>query len=344
MKKSHYIVILAGGKGERLWPLSREKMPKQLLTLGNKHSLLEQTIARVKSLVPKSNLLIMTTEQQEEEIKRLVGHEVNQVLTEPCARNTAPAILLACLQIFEKDKDATIVFLPADHFIIQDALFRIHLKKALDFSAHNEVFSLVGIKPNFAATGYGYIEYEEKKTAARSLNKVSHFHEKPSLKIAKLYISLSNMLWNIGVFCGKASLFINEYKNIIPTLFNAVMKYHKGDGNYQNCESISFDHAVLEKSKKIFVEPADFSWSDVGNLEIFLSIRAQHQQVNAPVININSKNNIVDVPKKLVGLIGIEDLCIVETDDVLLISKKKQTDNVKLILNKLKDEKQNHYL
>lgn len=344
MNKYHYIVILAGGKGERLWPLSREKRPKQLLPFCNDLSLLEQTINRVQKLVEKEHLWIVTTEQQEEQITQMVGAKVGKVLTEPASRNTAPAILLTCLKIAEQDSNAVVSFLPADHFITQDGIFRDNLKNALDFSAHHEGITLLGLKPDWAATGYGYIEFEKKNEASIKPQKVIRFHEKPSVATAELYLMLPNMLWNIGIFCAKVSTFLHEYEQTAPSIVSGVKNYLADKEQYEQCENISIDHAVLEKSVNTHVLPVSFTWSDVGNLDTFLSLHAKHKEASAHTVTINSQNNTINVKDKLVALIGIENLCIVETDDVLLIAQRDQTDKVKQVLSLLKEESNEHYL
>ncbi len=346
MKKTNrYIVILAGGKGERLWPLSRKELPKQLLPFGGGGSLLAQTIGRVQPFIKKEQLWIITTKQQKKLIDLHAGSKVGTVLAEPCSRNTAPAILLTCLQIMKHDKDAVIAFLPADHYIKQEDIFRKNLNDVLEFSEKNDYITLLGAQPQWPATGYGYIEYEKIKKDTKGIpHKVNRFHEKPSLSTAKLYVTLSNMLWNIGIVCGKVSTFIEEYKKTAPAMVADVQNYVQHKGSYDQCENSSIDHSVLEKSNATYVLPVDFGWSDVGNLDIFLSLRSKHQGVSNRVITVDAHDNIVDVPQKLVALIDVENLCIVETDDVLLITKRDQTDKVKNVLAQLKNQNEEGYL
>ncbi|MEX0940363.1 MAG: mannose-1-phosphate guanylyltransferase [Candidatus Babeliales bacterium] len=344
MKKHQYIVILAGGKGERLWPLSREKWPKQLLTIDNS-SLLDHTIDRVQSLIPKSRLFIITTESQKKTIKKLVGHRIGGIIVEPESCNTAPAILLACLKIFEKDAYATIGFVPADHFIPDHNAFAQEFKHALNHATQENKIILLGIKPNWAATGYGYIEYEYQKNKLDNItHKVIRFHEKPTIKTAQYYGGLPNMLWNAGMFCANISVFLKEFEKHAPKLLKAVQGYLASSIEYNLCEKISIDYALLEKSTNISVLPVNFLWSDVGNLEIFLSLINQNVAQKLPIISINAKNNIINISDKLVALIGVNNLCVVETNDVLLIVQRDKTDKVKDVVTKLKTQKNEKYL
>ncbi|MGE0207097.1 MAG: mannose-1-phosphate guanylyltransferase [Candidatus Babeliales bacterium] len=337
---SRYIVILAGGKGERLWPLSREKKPKQLLSLDDQNSLLERTVMRASLIVEKHNIFIMTTEQQVDSIKSLLGDSIGGILSEPIGRNTAPALLLATLYIQQKDPSAIIAFLPADAFIVEDDQFAKHLNNALEFSQAHDAITLLGIRPDFPATNYGYIEMAAQKN---DVVKVSRFHEKPSAQLADVYSTMDTMLWNIGIFCAKSSVFIEEYNRHAQQLYKVVCDFFEHKADYKDAENISIDYAVLEKSNAVYVQPCSFTWSDVGNLEIFLSLHKKHSQQQTEVIELHAANNIVQVPKKLVALIGVEDLCVVETDDVLLIAKRDQTDKVKHILHQLREKNSHHY-
>jgi mannose-1-phosphate guanylyltransferase len=344
MKKNRYIVILAGGKGERLWPLSRQKRPKQLLPFCYDLSLLEQTINRIAQLVKKEHLWIVTTQEQEKQINQLVGQQVGQIVAEPASRNTAPAILLTCLEIAQKDENAIVSFLPADHFITQDDIFQENLKTAFEYSTQHDVITLLGLKPEWAATGYGYIEFEKNDKTVMQPQKIVRFHEKPSAATAQMYLMLPNMLWNIGVFCAKISVFLKEYEYAVPSLLSTMEDYLVGKKSYEQCDNISIDHAVMEKSRSIYVLPVSFIWSDVGNLDTFISLHTKHKETAPNTISINAQNNVLNVKDKLVALIGVENLCIVQTDDVLLIAQRDQTDKVKQVISLLKDKKNEDYL
>lgn len=340
VKKSNaraiYCVILAGGSGERLWPLSRKHKPKQLLEVGDQKTLLDQAIERLKPITSRDKIWICTTSQHAASIEKLTAETVGHIIVEPGARNTGPAIALSCLEIYEKDPQALVLFLPADPFIPPHdyKLFADYLDHAFDFVSQEDRITLLGVKPTFAATGYGYIEFELESQAPFS---VAKFHEKPSMQVAQEYMASSNMLWNIGMFCAKVSVFIDEFKQVAPAMYAGVVGYRAGLNSYDAIVSDSVDYAIMEKSKKISVLPVDFSWCDVGNLEIFLSIKQQYGVLNnKKLLEVESKNNLVDVQDTLVALIGVEDLCIVQTDQVLLVTKREDSEKVRAIVKLLK--------
>lgn len=335
-----YGVILAGGKGERLWPLSREQLPKQLLSLHQK-SLLEHTHDRLSTIISPSNISVVTIQEQAHAIAPFVAAPEN-IIVEPFARNTAPALLLSCLTIAKKNPNALILFSPADHYINELQKFTDTLQQALSASATHDAIILLGIKPQHPATGYGYIEYYATDS---DIPKILCFHEKPSLEQATRYYQADNMLWNIGIFCAKASVFIQEYKRLAPEIFEGVYNYFLtgNESSYQQLESISVDYAIMEKIDSSLVIPADFAWSDVGNLATFLSLQALDAHPQKQIL-LNAHNNLVMAEGKLAVLIGVDDLCIVQTDDVLLISRREDVEKVKLAVHELKKNNQETYL
>lgn len=339
---NRYIVILAGGKGDRLWPLSRKKKPKQLLSFGSKKSLLEQTIDRVQALVPRQNLWIITTQEQHQQIFDLVGNKVGKIIAEPLSRNTAPAILLSCMIIAEENPDASIMIIPADHYITDNKVFGDYLQHMFTASEDSKKIILLGLKPTYPATGYGYIEYSKQLSSSLPLYDIENFHEKPSNKTAELYLCLPSMLWNIGIFCAEVAVFLHEYKTLAPKLYENVTKTRVDESYYALCENISIDYAIMEKTTKSSVIAAEFLWSDVGNLETFLSLQVTEKTSNM-CITIDSTNNIISVEDKLVALIGVENLCIVQTGDVLLISQRSDVEKVKLVVQQLQTHN-NQYL
>lgn len=338
-----YIVILAGGKGERLWPLSREKKPKQLLTLSGAETLVELTIDRVKSLTTQDAVWVMTTEAYKKDIQEITKKSAGTIITEPSTRNTGAAILLTCLQIADQDKDATVIFLPADHFIPDADALRAALQKATAYARTYHRIVLLGNKPTFAATGYGYIEYDAAE-CTDEIYRIAQFHEKPDEQTAAQYIKMPTMLWNGGMFVGNVATFIDEFKHHAPQLYAEVTDFCKGKRSYDDVTSISIDHALMEKSSNLAVLPVTFAWSDIGNLRIFSELKQSLDTHKQSRISYNSTNNLVIAPQKLVALLDVHDLCIIDTDDVLLIGNQHTIEQVKQILQLLKEDGKNDYL
>jgi mannose-1-phosphate guanylyltransferase len=339
-----YGVVLAGGVGERLWPLSRQDHPKQFLSVGSTENLLQQSISRFQGVIAHDAMWVVTSALHASYISEHMKESVGHLLVEPCGRNTGPALLYACLELYKKDPNAVVVFTPADPYIPESdyALYRSSMSQAIAFAQANDAIVLCGVKPTYAATGYGYIECQQLQQD--SCFKVERFHEKPSFAIAQNYIQQKNMLWNIGTFVAKVSVFIDEYKRIAPDLMQELELFQEGKKEYSDVSSVSVDCAVIEKSNRVWVLPVEFSWCDVGNLDVYLSIKVQKDAHTQKEVIVESHNNIVDVPNKLVALIGVDDLCIVETDDALLITKRSQAEKVRAVVAQLKQQKQTEYL
>ncbi|TET05941.1 hypothetical protein E3J79_04080 [Candidatus Dependentiae bacterium] len=347
MNSEHlYAVILAGGCSERLWPLSRQCKPKQFLSIDNKKTLLEQTIDRISSFINIENIWISTTKNYK---KMVLSHtSAKRLIIEPCMRNTAPSVILACLKLIQQDPDATIIFVPTDSFIPdEEKEFFVHdACIALDFANKFDCITLLGVKPTYPATGYGYIEYvlpsdiKHKKPLM-----VKQFHEKPSIIIANSYVNKENMLWNSGVICAKASVIIEEFKALAPDMYESIQAYLQGGIAYSQVRSDSIDYVLLEKSKYIYVLPVDFSWCDIGSIATFVTLKNQYADFNDKLIAIKSHNNNIEInDDTLTVLIGVDDLCIIKTADVLLIVKKDHAEQVREILAHLRQHDQEDYL
>lgn len=334
-----YFVLLAGGNGERLWPLSNEQTPKQLLLLGPDGSLLTQAIDRISPLANKSAIWVSTTEKHEHRIRSAVGTKVGTVLVEPGARNTAPAILYCCMKIHATDPDATVVFLPADAFIPKREwpTFTDYLATAIDHAQGSSDIVLLGLKPAYPATGYGYIEYDvaHSKTNNPPYH-VTHFREKPSYDVAQQYLEDGNKLWNIGTFVGRVQTFIDEYQKAAPEIYLAMCRYIQGIGRYEDVPKDSIDYAVTERSKSVSVLPVDVSWCDVGNIEVFLTLKQEYSTLHANFVSVDARNNLVDVPGQTVALVGVHDLCVVQANGALLITKRDQAEQVRSVVDLLR--------
>ncbi len=333
-----YAVILAGGSGERLWPYSNQKRPKQLLHIAQQGTLLEQAINRFATSIPHERIWISTTEKFKSIINETCGSHVGAIIAEPAPQNTAPSILLSCLSIAAQDPQATIIFAPADPFIPEQEskVFVESIQKTIIFAQKHNCIALLGVKPTSPATGYGYIEHTPATDNGSNLLQVLRFHEKPSLEKAIEYCSSTTMLWNIGMFCGTATAFIEAFKKHVPTIFEAVTAFVEGHGMYTAAPAISIDYAIMEKSEKIFVLPISLTWYDVGNLHTFLSLKKQFDGENTRIISVQSKDNLVDAPDLVVALVGLDNLCITKQQNVLVIAKKESTEQIRDVVRYLK--------
>jgi len=318
-------IILCGGNGTRLWPLSRALMPKQFVKLFDDKSLFQLTVER-NSKVCNAQYIVSNAEQYFLALDQLneLGKSNNQYLLEPIGRNTAPAIALAC---FSLDYDEIVLVTPSDHLIKNEKAYAEVLEKAKEFAGQGKL-STFGITPTFAETGFGYIEADNYEVKA--------FHEKPDIATATKYLQANNYYWNSGMFCFKAGVFLEELKKYSPDIYNAsLLAYDNAvkDGmiriKYEDMIQIpddSIDYAVMEKSKRVKVVPSDIDWSDVGSFDALAE--------ELP----NDENNNFIISDKVVELIEIKDSIIVDTGDALLVAKKGSSQKVKEIVQRLKKE------
>jgi mannose-1-phosphate guanylyltransferase/mannose-6-phosphate isomerase len=329
-----YCVVLAGGTGERLWPLSTKNKPKQFLSLDGEKSLLEATFDRLEEVTGTKHRWVVTTQALESLVKSVMKDKVDYIVAESESRNTGPAILYTLMKISELNPHALVIFLPADHYIPDDKAFSQAINAAL-YQSNSDHITLLGIKPSYAATGYGYIQVTPTDFVAQTAVPVLGFFEKPSRENAENYVQSQNMLWNAGIFCGKVKSFIDEYELTAPSLVTAMHTFMKQEGSYTDLPNISIDYAVLEKSKQISVLPVNFEWSDIGNLSVYLATRKNTNTVST-IIEIDSKDNLIQSQKKVVALIDVENLCIIETENALLIAPRQSAERVKKVVEALK--------
>lgn len=334
-----YVVILASDSGERLWPLTRKKNPQQLLPFKQKKSLLHQTIERAHSLVPKERCIIVTADDQEETIEKAVGHMVDTILVESLSRNTAAAMILAALEIEKRNPEATVIFMPADHYISDTNNFTEFVLHALDYAKESKEITLLGLKPTYSATGYGYIEYDKDLSVP---TKITMLYEKPDKETAEEYVK-KGFLWNSGICISHIKLFIDECERYLSDTISLLRMGVEDYSFYEEMESTSIEKGLLEKSNKISVLPVDFVWCDVGNLETFLSLRESGLGFDR-VVSIESKNNLVDVQEGIVALVGVENLCVIQHDQVLLVVHRDHSEKVKQVLDVLRKDHKEEYL
>ncbi len=318
-------MVLAGGSGQRLWPLSTKKHPKHLIPFLNNKSLLEQTIERAN----QENIWVLTNSNQLGIIQDSLPKLKENIVAEPTARNTAPAILWMCNKINEIDPNSVIVILPADHFIPEKEKFNQTINQAVKYANENSKIITIGIVPTEAATGYGYIQVDDAFNVIK-------FHEKPNIEKAQEYIKNKDMFWNAGIFVAKTEIFIKEFQTHAPALWENMQKFMQGSFQYSELENISIDYAIMEKSSNIALIPSNFEWHDVGNLSVFLNLKKRFEKNSTEIINVESYNNIANTSKKLVICVGVSELCIIETEDVILITKNNSVEQVKNVLPKIK--------
>jgi mannose-1-phosphate guanylyltransferase/mannose-6-phosphate isomerase len=358
-----YAIIMAGGSGTRFWPLSREKMPKQLLKIGGEDTLIRETVGRVLPLVRMEDIFIVTNQVLADSI----GHQLltkfdrswdGNMILEPEAKNTAPALGLAALHLERLDPEAVMIVLAADHSIRKTDDFLKVLRKAGEAAGHGYLVTL-GIQPDRPETGYGYIKSGEKckETGIEGVCKVEAFVEKPDIETAKGYLKKSGYYWNSGMFVWKVSAFLNEIAKCHPALHQGLGEIRKSIGTeketevvrmvFKKLDPISIDYAVMEKTDRAAVIPADIGWSDVGSwtaLDDVSERDASGNVIMGNVIDIGSRDSIVYAEKRLVATIGLKDAVVVDTPDATLVCSKDRAQDVKKVVDELKKRKAEEHL
>lgn len=342
-----YAVILAGGSGTRLWPLSRQQRPKQFLNVVGPQSLLEATVARLSPVIPAHQVLIVTGKEQARGEAYQALQRYNTLL-EPVGRNTAPAIALAAAWLSRDGSDPLMVVLPADHVIRDRTAFHAALQQALQ-QAESGGLVTFGIRPSRAETGYGYIE---TASADAAVLPVVRFTEKPDAATAQQFVDAGRYWWNSGMFVWRASVFLSELAVHVPEA-HQVLTTLQGQWNAAGTEvdaqaaidtyfaqmpSISVDYGILEKSDKVWLVPCDIGWSDVGSWDAVHEVADQDARGNAlqgHVLALDCDNTLIHSNSRLVAAVGVQDLCIVETADAVMVAPRGQTQRVREIVTEL---------
>ena len=347
MNKVH-AVILAGGSGSRLWPLSRQHLPKQFLALDGEISLLQTTINRLSPTIAAKDVLIVT---QEAHAKGEAYHALlpYQSLYEPIGRNTAPAIALAAAYLMIEGDDPVMVVLPADHIIKDEVQFRAHLEIAIQAAQSGRLLTF-GIQPTRPDTGFGYIKTRNSAPSSQnSVLEVERFTEKPDLDTANAFLKEGCYYWNSGMFVWRASVILAEIRQHLPAVYRTVqtiLEDSRAGATFQQAvekhfaamPSISIDYGVLEKSDRVSLIPCDIGWNDVGSWQAVHEISPKDAHGNAlqgNVIAVDCKNSLIRAEKRLVAAIGVEDLCVIETADAILIAKSDETQRVREVVDVL---------
>ncbi|WP_320034577.1 mannose-1-phosphate guanylyltransferase/mannose-6-phosphate isomerase [Halarcobacter sp.] len=333
-------IILCGGNGTRLWPISRTLMPKQFVKMFDNQSLFQSTVKRNKSLCSQT-FIVSNSEQYFlalDQLEELDLSKNSKYLLEPLARNTAPAIALAC---FALAYDEILLVTPSDHLIKNQKEYEKVLQSGKELALQNNLVTF-GITPTYPETGFGYIEANDFDVKA--------FHEKPDEKTANLYFEHGNYFWNSGMFCFKAGVFLDELKKYSPKVYEASLKAYENAKNdemirikFEDMEKIpedSIDYAVMEKSSIVKVIPSDIQWTDLGSFDSLYDELPKDESGNTQNpnhISCDSKNNLIYGVERKIATIDVDDLIIVDTADALLVSKRGSSQKVKTIVKKLKD-------
>lgn len=340
-----FVFIMAGGSGERFWPMSRTSTPKHLLRLLGEKTLLEQTIQRFEGIVPLDRIFVLTNIAQVEATKRAIPFfPEKNIIAEPCKRDTAPAAALATALALRMHPDALVALFPADAMIHDTSTFQEQLNEAATLTAESAALLTFSIKPNHPATGFGYLELGEKISTEvatqTTFQNVNRFVEKPTLEKAKEFLARDHYGWNAGMFLWQATSFVHECERQQPalaTFIKAIIatkfpeKFIKEE--FEKLPKISVDYAIMEKANHVIAATARFDWDDVGSwkaLPTHLSVDDQHNTIKAPhVVTLDSFNNIVVSEGKTIALCGVQDLVVVETADALLICHRDAVEKIK---------------
>ena len=361
-----YPVILAGGRGTRFWPLSRKKRAKQLLALDGKQTMIQQTVARLLPLASSKQFWIISNDDLRPAIlKQLPKLPKAQVLAEPVGRNTAPAIGLAAFLLLREHPDAVIGMFPSDHVIADEKSYRATIERGVEIAAAGENIVVLGIRPNRAETGYGYIEAGSEFSG--DALRVRRFTEKPDAEKAAAFVAAGNYFWNSGMFLWSARTLADALREHLPRTAAILEEIAATFGTrkfartfrrlYPRCENISVDYAVLEprsakgeQAGNIFCLPADFGWNDLGS---WTALHEHHSTKSSPpegnlisgagAFVLNAHGNYVHAPGKFVATVGVSDLVVVETPDAMLITTRQHAQDVGKVVKYL-DERKLHKL
>jgi len=358
MNKNHYAILMAGGVGSRFWPVSTSGYPKQFHDmLGTGDTLIQKTFKRLNSFIPTENILVLTNEKYKDLVReQLPAIQKQQVILEPAMRNTAPCILYAALKIHKENPEAIMVVAPSDHWIEDEEAFANNVTTCINTCEKDNVLCTLGIKPTFPNTGFGYIEFEKKDGG--TLKKVRQFTEKPNHETALEFLERGNFLWNAGIFIWRAHTIITAFKKHQPqlyALFQAGIPVYNTKNEqgfireyYAVAENISIDYAILEKTEAIYVLPATFDWSDLGTWGSLFEKLEKDTNHNALVqgklLAGDARGNMIRLPKEKLAVIeGLQDFIVVDKEDVLLIIPKSREQDIKQILEKVKNTIGDHY-
>lgn len=344
---NRYVIIMAGGVGSRFWPLSRQSKPKQFLDiLGSGETLLQQTFRRFSAFCRKENIFVVTGSDHHDLVAEQLDIPPANILAEPFRRNTAPCLAYGTFRIMQENPEAVIVVTPADHLIVKEDEFCEVIKKGYDFASKNDALLTLGIKPDRPETGYGYIQADRKKPVRdyENLLMVKTFTEKPDIELARVFIQSGDFYWNSGIFIWNMKSILAAFEKHLPDMFSAFNEGRDLYGTeaekkfigktYIGCKSISIDYGIMEKADNVYVICTDMGWSDLGTW----SSLYKHSKIDTrgnsivrgEVFTYDTRGNIFNISHGKVAVIqGLHDFIVVDSDDVLLIVRKDEEQNIK---------------
>ncbi len=347
-----YALILAGGSGERFWPLSRRALPKQLLRLVSKNALLEETVARIADWIPRERILVLTNIDQEKGVRALLKElPTENIVAEPVKRDTAAAMALGTGWVAVRDHAATMIVLPADHVITDDKAFKETMMLAAAAAEETGSLVTVGVKPTWACPGFGYIELGESvplkdRTDKDAVHRVVRFREKPNVDLAESFLRKGHFRWNAGMFVWSVPTVLSEFNRHTPELANFISQL-RAPGKFEKVlrerfsklPRVSFDYAIMEKADRVLMVEAQFDWDDVGSWTAVAKYLEKDEQGNASrgsVTAVDSTNNIVfDQTGTTIALLGVHNLVVVRTNDAVLVCHRHQVEKIKDLISKL---------
>jgi mannose-1-phosphate guanylyltransferase len=356
MDNSIYALILAGGSGERFWPLSRRNRPKQLLRLVSDRTLLEETIARLDGLVPPERILILTNVEQEKSVRDLLKHFPKEnIVAEPVKRDTAAAVALGAGWIAARDHAATMLVLPADHVIADREAFQETMKTAAAAAQETGALVTIGIKPTWACPGFGYIEQGDavrlRSGSKIAVHRVVRFREKPNVDLAESFLRKGNFRWNAGMFVWSVPTVLSEFNRHAPELADFISQVRSPKNldkllreRFSSLPRISFDYAIMEKADRVLVVEASFDWDDVGSWQAvarYFKKDAHGNAANLALTALDSNDNIIfNDGDTAIALLGVRNLIVVRTADAILICHRHEAERIKNLVANLPPELQ----
>jgi mannose-1-phosphate guanylyltransferase len=364
-KPDVYAVIMAGGGGTRFWPWSRETRPKQVLPILSPRTMIRETVDRIQPLVPPERILIVTSRSQARQLHREVPRiPAENLLLEPVGKNTAPCLGLAAVHVQRTNPDAVLIVLPADHYIGAPDKFLRTLQRAAEFASREKYLITLGITPTGPETGYGYVQKGPVLGRVRETEvfRAKAFREKPTLQKAKAYLRRGDYLWNSGMFIWRVGVFWEALEKCLPRLHRDMQELKASLGKrrerkilekvYSRCPSISVDYGVMEKAPNVALIEARFGWSDVGSWSVLGNICPQDPQGNVriqrggkgKIVTIDSSGCVIRGEKNLIAVLGLKDIVVAEAGDAILVCPRDRSQDVRRILQELKQRGWKEYL